>query len=296
MLKNILFVLVALGLVSALAAREWLIYKEIEVKQTEISDQLQRSLASARDLEELQALQSSELVYSRYLDPIVFTASRLLLPNLRAEVVQKWERKLHQALTEEIRARSMKMEEGTEASIKQAQQTAPAGHDRLLTVARLSQGLLSTLARIDLIENEVEAIETQIKKNDSEKIAELKSVGIEKLKALKAKIAKMDEVQISEYLSSRAFSREALNPVMDIIFEIEQQNLRKATWKQFEKKLFQILGRQSKLLAQRRESDNEAVHSIAELLKKEFEKDQKAKSAQQRLSPPPSPADSLLYQ
>jgi len=81
---------------------------------------------------------------------------------------------------------------------------------------------------------------------------------------LRDRIYEMDEVQLTEFLTSEKFITDVQSEVIDYILGIQNEKLRRKTWGKFEKKLLQILNRKQLLLARARREEQMAQHDATE--------------------------------
>jgi|GEM_PF-5923048 len=291
---------VFLILCGLIGLREWLVYQEIRSSENALVQQIETSINSAESFDRLQDLKSSTLVYDRYLEPVFDAAQRLVMPNLRQEILLSWQRLVHQKIDDESYLKAVALREKIKAKIKKVIASEKPGINRLIEIAKLSQSLDLKDDRVRLVRNELDEIQSRSEKFDKDLVKRLAKTGKAKIWLLRRRISKMSTKALNAYLSSTQFFNEIQKPVVLEIMKLKRPGLRSSTWEEYMKQVRRTLHRKNRRLAKAEiqkkpeENDKDKKDSLAELLKREYERETKKELSLQNNSPMENPASSQL--
>lgn len=299
-MKSWIFIALAVvGLTSVLSLREWLIYQEVKSQQSEMKHQISKVIETASSVERLQEIQKSPFLIERYLNPVINRSQRLLLPLLRQKVLNSWKQNIYQDITDGAYLRLVELREDAKNKISTLQASQEPSSDRLKQISRLSQRLDSELERVELIENEIDEIQNNLRAEDKKLMKELKEIGKESLSSFRQTLKQLDQEAVVDYLLSPQYQTEVLQPVLDKMFEINRPSLRKATWNEFSGQLRRLKMRKGKELMATREQDSPQNSELADLLYEHYQRSRDRQEAIRRHStqtPGESPASSNFQQ
>lgn len=287
-----------LCILGSMGLREWLILEEVKNLQSSLETQMDDSLSNVDNLERLQQIQYSAYVYRRFIEPVLIESQRLLWPPYRSASVLNWERSLHQKLEDQSYTKATKLRQEISDQIQKARKVNEPGTDRLIQIAKLSQGFDKADDRITSIRDELESIQSAARNDDSKLIRQIAKSGASKIKELRTKIRKMGERELLSYLSSKDFYDEIQKPVLSKIQELKQPKLRTATWEEFQKQSIAAVNRKADLLAKVQKATapkpeaEQADGSLSELLKEEYSRQlREEKESHLMHSPMTNPSD-----
>ena len=238
---------------SVLTVREWLLLNEVNSTKALIRSQIDEQLDKAISVERVQHLTTSSVVFERYLAPVFEVANRLLWPPVRQKSMSDWKRTVHTKVEDLVvsRKKSIESEMGYEvAAIRQSQEP---NFKRLVKIIDETRDISTKEALIATIKEEIKLIAKHNRGQDKKMVLALKGKGIERIRMLRSRLFELDEVALSEFLTSKKYIKDIQSEVIDYILSIQNEKLRRRTWGQFEKKLLNILHRKQLLLARGRE-------------------------------------------
>ena len=286
---------IAIGLgVSALSlligTREWLVQREISEVQSQIRLQVRDQIQSAEDLDRLQELQGSSHAYSYYMEPVILNAQRLIWPFSRDSIVTEWKRELFQSLSDQSYSKKLKLQTQVDDEIKALQQQKDPSMARLLETLNLKSKNVSPKELADWIEGEVQSLSQFAREQDRKTLDSIKAEGIQILRTFKARLLKMDQKGLANYLARGDFSRDVQSPILNLTFKLKQEEARTHTWAEYQKSLNTILQeRKAHLIKNSRTSQKEKLSSEADKIQKMF--DSVAKAVDNEVAPAaPSPS------
>lgn len=301
------WILLALAtlLLASIAVRENLILREISSTQTSLMSQLKETMGSAQSLERLSELRHSQQVFQRYLQPVILRVQTLAWPFFRSQMTMDWKNKVHQEIDDSSYTQALKLEEKTHSELKALQERLDPSVERLVEVAKTTENLASHADRIQKIQEELNAIQNFSNQIDIKIMSELQGSGKQALLELSNKISGMEEMELSQYLSSSVYFQEVQLPVMQKIFELRKSSLRADTWKEFQQQVRSRLQRQVKKLARAKGKQTNIETSVlveprqdslADLLKKEYDKQIDEETVSQTRPAPDSPSGTPIFE
>ncbi len=226
-----------------LGIREFLLHQEISDLRSTIVSQLREHLSNATTVTRLRELQSSTVVFSRYLEPLFLSSSRMIWGPSRSEALIDWRRQIHTELEEQASKKAAELEETLKNEISELRNNEAPSVKRLSTALRKCEERAVTLSCSQLVDEELAAIQNNSSEKDKELLEQVKSEGIARLKSLQKTLASKSSKQISLYLTSGKYASDIEKPVLDLVLKIRQADLRRNAWNEFEKKRDQILGK-----------------------------------------------------
>jgi hypothetical protein len=103
-------------------------------------------------------------------------------------------------------------------------------------------------------------------KRDQEMLTAMKIEGLNQLKHLDKAVKGMTNAQLGNFLKSGRFIREIEAPVLDFALQIKQEELRKAAWEEFERKVLSALSKKGASIADVKDRSLRAKKEIAKLM------------------------------
>lgn len=293
MSRNFLYSLSILALLGVVGVREWLTRAEIEKTRTNLLDQVKESIGQALTLDRLAELEKSSIVYDRYLEPIVLASSRLLFPGSQTSILQDWKRDLYSNLDNEMHQKRAALQEETKQDLLKVRNDLSPSIDRLLRLSKTSE---SANLCAQTVSEEIQSLRQWSQDKDSSTLQSLQQEGKQKLRLLKDRIRRMNAAQFGEFLTSGKFVKDYQEPILNIVFTIRNEEMRKNTWVSFQKEMLETLSRKKAQMKEdrKREIINRAFEPLAEVLApKRLES-----SAEKKSTPPQNPSGSAsdLYQ
>lgn len=274
------WLLISLGfllLSSLLAVREWLIVKEVKALQAELLHSLSQNVESAESFDRLKQISESFFIYDRYLEPVFNSGQRLLNPFIRHKTLTLWESHIHRELENKSYLRMLQLRESLERQIADIRDRDNPSKERLKKVMKLSAQFDSESDRLQILQSEMEAIEKALKETDEKLFAEIRELGLQNLRNLRAKIRGMNQKEFIEYISSMEFVKNFQEPVIHKMMEVSLPELRKKLWSEYSKAQVRVLSRRSRVLAKAEppieQIVQQPVQSLAELLRREYERE-----------------------
>lgn len=242
-----------------LVAREWLVHEEIDSLQSNALQQIQEHISNAPTVQKIKELQASQIVYARYLEPVLLAANRLLWLPTRSDVLTRWERDVHIEIQEKASSKLYELETGVKNSLESLKTEQAPSIKRLIEVVKQSESGLSDMSCSQTVQDEVAAIQKAASDKDQEVLASIKTEGISRLQHLKATLRNKGAKQVAQYLTSGSYYNEIEKPVLDLTLQIKQEELRKKAWAEFQKKLSETLDSKTKALAK----SSDTKHKVA---------------------------------
>lgn len=235
---------VALGVSLALSlvvAREWLVHEEINSLRTSTLDQIREHILNAQTASRLRELQSSATVFDRYLEPVLLSSSRLIWSPSRAELITEWRRQVHTQLNERILARGLELETQLKTSLTTVRSNATPSLKRLFDVIKESENHDENMSCSETVKEEIEAIQLTASERDQEAVKALRAEGTLKLSELKKALKSKSPQQVAQFLTSGRYYNDIEKPVLSIVLQIKQEELRKTAWTEFRRKIDETL-------------------------------------------------------
>lgn len=263
-------------LVTAAAAREWILHQEIEANQISLKAELKKNIQAAESFSRLEQLRQSALVYDRFLEPVILSTQRMLWPLSRAQISLDWEKEVHKILDEETYAKTLELRSEIKNEIKIVENEI-ASFDRLKKGLDLILKLDSESLRLELLKKQVGQLEEFLADKDQALFKKVRELGKGSLKELKAKVSKMSDAQFRNFVSSSEFLNDLHQPIVGLMLEIDSVELRSKIWPEYLKTLKNVLSQKPKDLALRFKKNisitndedvklSESVQELAELL------------------------------
>jgi hypothetical protein len=221
----------------ALSGREWLLLEEISATQNQIREQLPASIKLAPNVERVHYLGNSSVVFERYLEPVLDVTSRMLWAPFRSSVITDWKREIHAKIDDLSAARIAELTGQTEKEIAKIKIDSKPSLNRLFEILKVSENNSTPATCSQAVQEEMKLVKEAGLKRDQEVLASLKAEGISQLKHLEKLLKGMSQAEIEQFLKSGRFVREIEQPVLDFVFQLKQEELRRAAWDEFEKKL-----------------------------------------------------------
>lgn len=251
-------------LLAALSFREWLLLQEIAVTKSQLKDQASSSIQSAQSLDRVHYFTTSAVVYERYLSPVIDVANRLMWPPSRTEIIAEWKREIHATLDDLTANRRTSLSQDANLGIQKLRGDSKPGLNRLYEVLKLSENN-TDLSCAQTVREEMKSISDAGQKRDQEILTQMKVEGLTQLKHLDKAVKGMSPAQIGNFLRSGRFLREIQQPVLDYVLQIKQEELRKAAWSEFERKLSVALAKKSVPVAAVKDRNLRAKKEIEKL-------------------------------
>lgn len=288
-----LLVFAALGL----AAREWLLHEELRALQSELTSQIREGIHQAQDAQRLQEFQTAPFVNERYLEPVVMVASRLIVPGSSQEKILSWRREMQRLLSDQIYMKQTSLTESIRSEIDRERGQKKSGFEKLKTIIQLSENLPTQIQRTEEIEKTLAAMQKENREADEQAVKELKAAGQKSLGLLRKKMNQLKDEALTNYLSSRVYSDEIDEPVIQVVMNIRHPELRKKSWAEFRSEKLKIFQNRFKGLARAatpKSTASKESAALAELLKQEYQREmERERLIQQPHMPvPESPASS----
>jgi hypothetical protein len=262
MKKQLSFLFIGFFVITSIfVLREWLLLNQIESSKSVIKLQINGQLDKASSLERVQQLSSSTLVYERYLEPIFTIANRLMWPPFRNSAMNDWKRTVHAKIDNISEEKRDSFAQNFKSEVERIRDIENPGLDRMRTIIEETEGMGTATQLAMALKSELEKAEEEFFNQDKETVDDLRSKGKEKIRALYAKIKTMNDVQLSEFLSSKAFVSNIQAQMVDQIMGINDPEIRRQAWDQFNKKILSILTRKHIQMAKYRHQEQERVRN-----------------------------------
>jgi outer membrane translocation and assembly module TamA len=265
MKKYILLVIGLVLIIGGLSTREWLIREEISIRKTNLKEQASLSIQNAQSHDRVRYFSTSAVVYERYLEPIIQEANRLLWPTSRADLLADWKREIHFYLDDLSNTRLSALSSESEKEIQRLHQEVKPSVKRLYDILKASENSPS-LSCAQTVRSEMQSISEAGQKRDQEMLTAMKIEGLNQLKHLDKAVKGMTNAQLGNFLKSGRFIREIEAPVLDFALQIKQEELRKAAWEEFERKVLSALSKKGASIADVKDRSLRAKKEIAKLM------------------------------
>ncbi len=248
---------IALGVPFALVlivAREWLIHEEISSLQTSTLDQVREHISNAQTANRLRELQTSATVFDRYLEPVLLSSARLLWAPSRTALITEWRRQVHTQLSEKITARTLELETQLKTSLSEVRSSSTPSLKRLFDIIKESESHDENMSCSQTVKEEIDAIQLASSEKDQEALKALRTEGASKLAELKKNLRSKGAPQIAQYLTSGRYYNEIEKPVLNLVLQIKQEDLRKNAWAEFRRKIDETLSQKKMSVARSRDT------------------------------------------
>lgn len=288
-------------LCSGFALREWLVREEISTTQAQLKTQLSEMLKSASTRERLQEINTSSMVFDKFITPVFEATNRLLFPGSRLQSLLEWAKGVHSDIAETLEARNIQMKSQFYSEIKAIRASSNPSVDRMMKVLKKAEELQSEQTPSQLAADEMRDLKEFGQKRDDMTLMSVKSEGLKRLQDLRKLLKKADHKRMGEYLSSGQFVKEIQQPAIELILQIRQEEVRKQAWTEFRAKLNDILSHRSVQLhnVARRKKEKEFERLFEEPMAQLFEQEEQPIVIPAPSAPAPSaaiaPSDQDLY-
>lgn len=253
-------------LTGALVLREIILLEEIRSTQSQLVSQTTDHIRNASTVARVRELSTSPIVFERYLSPIVSISERLLWPSHRMDILDAWKRSMHTHLEEASLARLQELSSSAAEEMKKIRAENPPSMNRLYAIVDTAEGRNADMSCSATVKEELKFIRDASQKRDQEILGQLKTEGTTQIKRLKNTLKGMNAKQRSEFFTSGRFHREFQDPVLMVVLQLKQEDLRRAAWDEFESKLRSVMN-ESKVKADSvAENATKANKNIAKLI------------------------------